>query len=145
MLKRLGPSTGNFTWLNSLLPQGVCTSPRPEVCSPGCALCQGGDCLCPLEAVLMGMRYLGMFWLQAAAGVWPHDSQNSIPSGSMCPWVCMGATGGLESTPVPPSQHHPIACSSLGNLTCFRATQDSCKAENGTEPSSSIVNCWTTD
>lgn len=83
-----------------------------RVCSLGCALCQGGDYLCPLEAVLTGMRYLGMFWLQAAAGVRLHDSQNSIPSGNTCPWVCTDATGGLESTLVPPSQHHPIACSS---------------------------------
>lgn len=32
-LKRLVPNTGNFTWLNSLVPRGVCMSPLPAECT----------------------------------------------------------------------------------------------------------------
>lgn len=39
LLKRLGPSMGNFTWLNSLLPQGMCLSPFPAECICQSMLC----------------------------------------------------------------------------------------------------------
>lgn len=39
VLKRLVPNTGNFTWLNSLLPQGVCMSPLPADCTYQGMLC----------------------------------------------------------------------------------------------------------